>query len=479
MATLSITQQMLLLAQQIEKSSTTSERVIDEIIGYIRQYSTAATPESVATVLSALEKKHGIMPSDVLRKPDEKQVEPFLNPVFPTTGWIGDYMQYTLNQESPDLYHFWVATCVLQAAVRRNVWFEHGYFRVYPNSYIVLVGPSGKCRKTAAMDIGVNLLKQVPGIAVATEKITPEAVVKALHDAGRPAADTHGGTGLQITRTSAALVYASELAVFLGQEKYNAGMIALMTTLYDCHDVWESSTIGRGKTRLENIHLCLLAGVTPDLVAQTIPAIAMGGGFMSRTIFVVRERTPRCYANPIPRDPLMREKLAASLQRISETRSVCIQSAAALRWHEEWYAKHHAREGDELSLSGYYERKQSHLIKLAMTLLISEGGDMIITPDVYERALAILEFTERSMPLAMAKVHNSEIGQLHELVVSHLKRNKGTLTRSALLRKVYGRMDSAKLNVVMTTLLEAGMVGQQKADLSKGSIEYILLRSDL
>lgn len=476
MAPISVTEQMRVLASQLEKATGKTDELLSTAVGYVRQYADSASPEAVSEVLAIIERKYGVKPTDVLSDARAAIEEPFISDVYPTTGWLGEYLQFTLGHEAPDIFHFWVGVSVLQSVIRRNIYFEHGYYRIYPNSYVILVAPPGKCRKSTAMDIGVGILTQLEDVNVIREKITPEALVKSLSSSPASRSDD---SPLVVETVSAALVYASELTVFLGREKYNEGLIALLTTLFDCHTRWESTTIGRNKTVLTNVHLGLLGGITPELIASSIPEIAMGGGFVSRTIFIVKERTPRCFSEPRPRDPLLREKLIAGLQRLSGVRTGIVQTADAHRWMDEWYKKQYAKQDAEISLSGYYERKQAHLIKLAMTLLISEGvPDALVTPELYEKALRILEVAEKTMPLALEKVHNSEIGRFHDLVIELIKKGKGRLTHSELLRKVYGRMDADRLKKIIATLQEAGMISVETSLTVKGrgTTTYTLTR---
>src|SRR3989337_970443 len=99
--------------------------------------------------------------------------EPFLDLV-PKRGWLHEYLQYTLWSEAPAALHFFVACSVLGAVVGRKAWFSKGYYKVYPNHQIILVAPTGKCRKTSALNLGLGLLRSVEGLNIIADKITPE-----------------------------------------------------------------------------------------------------------------------------------------------------------------------------------------------------------------------------------------------------------------------------------------------------------------
>ena len=49
-------------------------------------------------------------------------------------NWVRAYMEYTLDTESPDNYHFWTAITILGAITKRQVWLDMNMFKVYPNS---------------------------------------------------------------------------------------------------------------------------------------------------------------------------------------------------------------------------------------------------------------------------------------------------------------------------------------------------------
>ncbi|KKL16209.1 hypothetical protein LCGC14_2497870, partial [marine sediment metagenome] len=72
--------------------------------------------------------------------------------------WVSGYIEYSQETESPLSYHVWTGISLLAAALQRRVYIRWGYEILYPNMYIVLVGPSGKCRKGSAMNLGKDII---------------------------------------------------------------------------------------------------------------------------------------------------------------------------------------------------------------------------------------------------------------------------------------------------------------------------------
>jgi len=208
---------------------------------------------------------------------------------------------------------------------------------------------------------------------------------------------------------------------------------------------------------------------------RVIPQSAFGGGFLSRIIFAVKDKTPRCVPFPKLRDQLQKEQLLSKLLSISERTGQIVQSHEAEEWAIDWYGKHHKRlqAQEDLALSGYLERKQDHMIKLCIVLLLSAGEELIITPRVYEQALMILNHTERTMPDAFVSIQTTDIGKDHERILKYLEKHNGKMEHSKLLRRVYGHMDAGSFRKAIQTLKEAGFLEEI---LAKGTHEYIQLR---
>jgi hypothetical protein len=111
--------------------------------------------------------------------------------------WLESYLIYTKRSEPPTLYKAWTAVSVLAACLRRKCKLKWGTLTFYPNMYIVLVGPSGRCRKGTAMGPGEDFLTDL-GIKVASTSITREALIHQLKTSSDTSIDpTHGLPRLQ------------------------------------------------------------------------------------------------------------------------------------------------------------------------------------------------------------------------------------------------------------------------------------------
>ncbi len=92
--------------------------------------------------------------------------EGILRKVIPKDGWFEWYDKYTAETESPLSYHLFSSLAVLSAALGRRVFLDMGFWKVYPNLCLVLVGPTGRVAKTSAVNIAKDLIKEFTPKAV-------------------------------------------------------------------------------------------------------------------------------------------------------------------------------------------------------------------------------------------------------------------------------------------------------------------------
>ena len=119
--------------------------------------------------------------------------------------WLESYLIYTAKSEPPILYKTWTAISVIAACMRRKCKFQWGTISVYPNLYIVLVGPPGRCRKGTAMTVGENMLREL-GIKLSSSSITREALVHQL----KTSSDTHIDEGGKMYLHSSLTIFSKE-----------------------------------------------------------------------------------------------------------------------------------------------------------------------------------------------------------------------------------------------------------------------------
>ena len=371
--------------------------------------------------------------------------------------WLWSYVQYTANQESPSIFHLWVGLSVLAATLDRRIYFDKAYYMLYPNLYVILVGPSARVRKSVAIGCGHTLFKLAfPDEGTVSQKITPEALIKVFGDA------------FKAKGTSSGYIVNSELGVFLSASARDAGLIQLLTKMYDSEDILDYHTIGRGKEKCEKICCNMLGATTPDWLKTGMPEHAVGGGFTSRVIFVYQDKPD--HLDPFPKiTPAMlkmKGDLVEDLKEIREISGEFTLSQDAREWYETWYMqvfKGSDEEDSSKALSGYYGRKHDTMLKLGMILSASKGNSMQIEEGDFKVALNALNTNEKTLYSTVELIEVTTEGRDNEKIFKAIRKSEG-MFYSTILRRMSYCMNSKRVNEVLELLTNGEMVKETIRD---------------
>lgn len=342
-------------------------------------------------------------------------------------SWINGYIDYTDSLEAPLIFHLWSAIATVAGALRGKCWIDMGYFKWKPNFFIVFVAPPGVVSKSTTLNVGMGLLRQVEGIHFGPESATWQAVTEAFREAEEVVAEIG-------EKMSALTIVASELGTFLDPK--NREMIDILNDLWDGRNVpWQRRTKGEGTTEIQNPWLNFAGCTTPAWIQENFPQYAIGGGFTSRTVFVYGEEKRALIAYPkLQMDTrgnqyaTDRLKLVNDLRKIASLAGEFILSADAIKWGQEWYARHWDQAPKQLNIElygGYIARKQTHIHKLAMILSASERDDMIIHPIDLSRANDLITSLEPSFARVFtALADNKEVHYLASVIKTVERHNR-------------------------------------------------------
>lgn len=391
--------------------------------------------------------------------------------------WLSGYLEYTQGSEPPLSYHTWAGISVIAGALQRRTFLQWGFETIYPNMYIILVGPSGKARKGVALGIAKDLLSTTP-ISMTSESVTREALIRSMKGAITNYADPDGKIRFHCSITC----FSEELSVFLGQS--NIAFLSSLTDWYDSKDSWTYETKGSGTDKLQGLCFNLLGATAPDWLQSMLPQEAVGGGFTSRVIFVVEDRKGKTVPEHILSEKELQIKtgLEQDLERISQLSGEFHFDNDGRKLYVDWYT-----EQDRLLASGtlpvaderfagYCERRSTHIRKLCMALSASRGDDLTITGYDFERALGILRAAEIKMYKTFGGLGTAAYSQATEKIINFIKQ-KGTITRSFLMSKFRRDIDGATLKVI-EEVMEMMHVVKITRDLQKGEVLYDWIGGD-
>jgi hypothetical protein len=377
-------------------------------------------------------------------------------------NWLDSYLKYTDNTESPVSYHTWCGLSVIAGALQRRVYLQWGLAEtIYPNLYVVLIGPSGRTRKGTAIGIAKSMLKATAGVTVVPESSSGrQAMILAMKRASKNFEDPIDG---KIKFHCSVTAFSEELSVFLGQG--DIAYLSNLTDWYDSKDDWEYETVGRGKDSLQGLCLNLCGGTAPDWIQSMIPQEALGGGFTSRVIFVVEEKKRKIVPEYVVDDATreLGEKLERDLERIANLSGEMTFDEEGKQAYVNWYIDQDTKLSagqaaiPDTRFSGYCERRATHLRKLMLVCSASRGDDLKLTKADFLKAKGLMEAVEVNMGRTFGGLGKARTSAETDTVMDFI-RSIGTTTRKALLQKFYRDIDPMTLSTVETTLEQAGKI---------------------
>jgi len=390
---------------------------------------------------------------------DPRQAESDLRSIVPQGGFLDRYLTYTEHSEAPLAYHLFCALVGIGVTVNRRVWFNMGYYKLFPNLGIILLGPSG-IKKTSAANIIVDMLAFLDLSKIYSEKLTPEQLVEAMKEHAQ------------------GIIYAPEMAVFLGRQRYMEGIVPLITRFMDCPDVWSSETIGRGKTTLHDIAISSLMCSTADWFINNTDESVVGGGFIARNILVVQEDSPRTEPIPRPGDPKQRERLIYEIGQVHEMHGEIAFDSQASDAYTSWYSAHKraSRNAEHEILATYYQRKPDHAKRVAICMHLAEHGNLTLCLPCFTRAVEILDWIERFIPNLLRQMFKTSSGHNADIVLTAIRNAGGVIDHSDLLRRIQHRLNGQELKPILGSLKDSGVIDEHVDKLEH--VYYIKRRSE-
>lgn len=318
--------------------------------------------------------------------------------------YIEAYLTFTKDHEATKKVHLWTVISVLAGALERKVWLDRGYYTLFPNMFIFIIGKSGLVKKSTTTAIGVNLLREIPNGRMMSERLTAGSLIDQLVHSRRKF--KHKEKEID---QCALFAYASELSVFMGE--VFGSIIELLTTFYDCQPndsskPWIYKTKHGEEEKIFGPCLNILGASTKAWLKRCIPDQEMEGGFTSRVIFVVENNPPDklvAWPEVSGEKEVLRKNLVKDLIRISKLTGPMTVDLEAREWFTKWYENHmevtmqanvHPR------FIGYLSRKGDHILKLAMVRSVSLGSDLVIRGAHIKWAEKMLSFIEDDMVTA-------------------------------------------------------------------------------
>jgi hypothetical protein len=364
--------------------------------------------------------------------------------------WISGFMLLSENSEPPVLYRKWTAISTIAAALQRKVKIELGLsLTIFPNFYIVLVGPSATGKGTA-MRYAYDILKEIPGIKMAAQATSLQSLIRRMKENNLTDIDLNG----KMTCHASMTIFSEEFTVFLGY--HNRELMSALCDWYDCKDRWSYDTIKRDREEVVGVWVNILAGTTPDNIQSSFPMEAIGGGLTSRIIFVNEDKKSKLVIFPAAtkQEVEIQQYLIRDLEQISLLSGSAHFTEGAMRFYYDWCVEANTNPPfQDKKFDGYNGRRRNHLNSLALVCSASRSNDLTITEDDMSRAATLLAEVEVKMGTVFKGIGRSDIASLISDAISFLENSAVSEVPLYLFaRRFEGDTDKFTMDRVLNTL---------------------------
>lgn len=368
--------------------------------------------------------------------------------------WLISFLDYAKDSETPFKVLYWSGVSAVAGALRRNVFLDQGRYTLYPNFYIVLVARPGVIQKTTTINYAIKLLKEVKDINFSPKACTWEAFITTLE--GMHEMDTDGkplSVDSTVTKTAAISVIAGELSMFLDTE--NKFMVSALTDLWDCPDDFEKVTKFSGSEFIEKPCVNLVAGTTPAWMRESFDRFSREGGLVSRIIFVYANEKRQLVAHPVQAPKELQRKLTVDLEYIGNLKGEFRMTAEARHLSEIWYVEHNTRTDKGVTdATGFNERKQAHILKLAMVISASRRDTLVITDSDLQDAIVKVNEVEADFTKSFEVLHDrtelKPYADLREAI-----KQAGTIKKQVLIARFTHRFTMREMDEALKALASA------------------------
>jgi energy-coupling factor transporter ATP-binding protein EcfA2 len=290
------------------------------------------------------------------------------------------------HTDIPDTFIIWSALSLVGAALKNNVYFQIGTYTLYPNMFIVLVGPPG-VGKGASMSILEQMIidtKPNQVVNMLSDRITAERIIERISDGWSTAPQLKNMQLVLGKNDHNCLLFSSEIRVLLGASDW---MLEFLEEAWS-KTTYEYQTKNKGNVAIDNMCCSLLAASVPDFLRNVNREAHMviTGGFSSRCLFIYAENPSKDLPFPEPLKKNLKSKalydnLVLDLQEIGTLRGeFVIDTGARLRFEAFLRLNRAASSKDDSeAVANFRARIKAHVLKLAMIFSVSRDDTLHIS----------------------------------------------------------------------------------------------------
>ena len=374
-------------------------------------------------------------------------------------NWLYAFRDWTIpRSEAQESLIIWSGLFTLASVAKRHVYFPRslmGSYEIFPNLYVIFVGPSSVIKKSTTVGYGEQLLQQIESINIAPSGTSSSMLI------GKMAETVDGSM----------TIISSEFGTFIQTSQED--MYDILSDLYDGKIKHDYETRAHGAEYISHPCLNLFAATTPDWL-QDQPLYVVGGGFSARTIYVHETTTRKrqlYYDLHWPDFAKLEKDLAHDLQYIGklegEFRHDSKETADEM---EEWYQTTVDIE-IQARLVAFRNRKHVHVHKVAMLLSLAERDDRVLTMTHFKAAIALVDNIELKLPGIFSAIGKNPFGGDMEAVRDYMRNNPGKVEFQRIHRRFWQDIPGkVKLEELLSEMVTLDWLERTKKDGVKGDL---------
>ncbi len=303
--------------------------------------------------------------------------------------WIEEFVETTKGVPSPEIFRLWTAISTVAGVLERKTWTSGTARPIFPNQYILLVGPPGS-GKTNAIWKGRELWRMTKDMKVAPDNVTKASLLDALEN-GLRSTMING----EIFAFTTIAVAASEFGVFV--TKHDLEFLSVLNEIYEGPQRFEDDKRTTKSVDLLKPNVNMIAGTQPDFLGSMMPEEAWGMGFASRLVMV--------YGPEAPPVDIIGSSSSHDIRHLQHDLQRMFELVGEFQWAPEaalalnnWNKSGRAPEPQHQRLRHYNARRAIHIVKLAMASAASRTKELYVAMEDFERAKNWLMAAEEHMP---------------------------------------------------------------------------------
>ena len=356
------------------------------------------------------------------------------------------YASYAADiTDAPTSYAQWMGYFLISCVLNKSVSMSFGVYRLYPNFYLLLIGPSSVFRKSYSQKIALSILKEIYPDFRLFDVSSQEAFVSEIarkdrvpYGCGAIAIDEFGGFMRKVKGS-----------------KHFSEYIEKLSSVFDHNTISRRVGIKEDEKEtyiVEEPFLNLSATCSIDWLTKSIENSDVSGGFLSRFVWIYEDKKEgRNWSEPGTPDPVKHAQLLNRLNEIRDLQGEMKWTPDSKALWDHWYDDFRRRNQGGF-WDANYERMTQQVRKVAMINAAQELRLDIRHEDLKD-AIGTIEPLLRQLNNVIIGDSSAEI--LRKRILAFIrKREPAGVSRSDLLNGISG-LDAWTLDQHEKTLLQA------------------------